>query len=126
MKELRKRGVANARRSPEVVVGTVDVRWDDRRVVAAVLLVVADIHHVDHALCVGIASIGTVRWPIVHHCLINGVRCLIWEYAVDKDYDGSLVSSSAHYHVDKHDTSFSTLNSRQHSITLSLINTFSR
>lgn len=37
--------------------------------------------HVDHALGVGISKVGGVWWPVVDHCLIDGVRGFVWQNA---------------------------------------------
>lgn len=50
----------------EVVVLAVDVGRDDGREVAAVLVVVAPVHDVDHALGIRIALVGGVRRSAVH------------------------------------------------------------
>lgn len=51
--------------APEVVVRAVDVGGDDRGVVAAVLLLVAAVHHVDHAFGIGVSFVGSVRRAVV-------------------------------------------------------------
>ena len=66
---------------PEVVMRSVDVGGDDGGEVAAVLLVVALVHHVDHALGVGIPSVTGVRGTIMHHSLINRICGLVRKYA---------------------------------------------
>ena len=56
---------ASAPNTPEVVVRAVDVGGDDRGVVAAVLFLVAAVHHVDHAFGIGVSFVGSVRGAVV-------------------------------------------------------------
>ena len=65
----------------EVVVRPEDVGGDDGGEAAAVLLKVTPVLDIDHPLGIGVAEIGAVRWPIVDHGLIDGVRRLVWEDA---------------------------------------------
>ena len=71
----------NRKQVPKVVMRSVDVSGDDGGEVAAVLLIVALVHHIDHALSVGIPSVTGVRGTIVYHSLINWIGSLVREYA---------------------------------------------
>mmetsp|Transcript_17484 Transcript_17484/g.51008 ORF Transcript_17484/g.51008 Transcript_17484/m.51008 type:complete len:238 (+) Transcript_17484:321-1034(+) len=65
----------------EVVVGAVDVGWDDGGEVAAILLGVRAVHGIDETLGVGISLVGGVGRAVVQHRLVDGVLGLIGEDA---------------------------------------------
>ena len=68
----------------EVVIRPIDVRRDNGSEIAAVLVLVAAVHHVDHALRVRVAFIGMVWRAQMHHGFINWVRGSIGEYTGGK------------------------------------------
>ena len=65
----------------EIVMWTIDVRGDDTGEVAAVLVVVALVHDIDHALGIGISAVGVVGRSAVHHGLVDRVGGLVRENA---------------------------------------------
>ena len=114
-----------------IVMRAVYICRNNRGKVTAILLIVAFIHHIDHAFCISIACIRIMWWTSVKHSFVNRIRGLVWENTGRqtrnfKNYNTlSLVlvfqdSRTLHYVP-----SFFTLKSLQHSITLSFIITFS-
>ena len=65
----------------EIVVRTVDVRRDDAREVAPVLLGVGAVHRVDEALGVCVTLVGRVWRAVVEHGLVDGILRLVRENA---------------------------------------------
>lgn len=65
----------------EVVVRSVDVRGHDGGEVAAVLLGVQTIEHLDHTLRVRISLVRKMGRTVVHHGLVDGIRRLVRENA---------------------------------------------
>ena len=84
-----------------VVVGAEDVCGDEAGEVAAVLLVVATVEDVDHALGVGVALVAVVGRPVVDHGLVDGVGGLVGEDAGGEEGDEllDLVDAAALHHV---------------------------
>ena len=63
----------------KVVMGPIHIRRDHRCKIASVLVLVALVHDINHALGISVSIVGVVRIPIVDHGLINWVRRLVWE-----------------------------------------------
>mmetsp|Transcript_8941 Transcript_8941/g.28386 ORF Transcript_8941/g.28386 Transcript_8941/m.28386 type:complete len:451 (+) Transcript_8941:113-1465(+) len=85
----------------EVVVLAEDVRRDDRGELAPVLVGVAPVQDVDHALGVGVSLIRRVRRAVVDHRLVDRVRGLVGEDAGRQARDQLLdfVDPAALHHV---------------------------
>jgi hypothetical protein len=58
----------------EVVILAIDVGRYNTSEVAAILVLVAPVHDIYHALSVGIALIAHMRWAVVHLPVLQGVQ----------------------------------------------------
>lgn len=90
----------------EVVVRAVDVRGDDGGEVAAVLLIVAPVHYVNHTLRVSVSNIGAMWRAVVNHRFIDRVGGFVWEDARretgDEFTDLKLLAELHHVVVNQH------------------------
>ena len=76
------------------IIRPVQVRWDHTDIVCTILLVIQSALHLTHSLCVGVAFIGRVRWPLMERTFLD--RVLFDNIGVDaraKDAHQSLDTS---------------------------------
>ena len=65
----------------EVVMRPKHIGGDNRGELAAMLHVIALVHHINHSLGEGVSKVAVVRRSVMHHGLIYGVCGLVGEDA---------------------------------------------